>query len=128
MNKSKEYLGCFALVLSRVVLELSRVVLVLSRVVSCCICVVSCCICVVSCCTRVVLCSIVLSGVVSCCYSCSFLDLILRWQVLEKKDWELSLEMKSNECISVFPLILQFPLSVLCSCKSANNCACNGGL
>ena len=33
MNKSKQILGCFMLVLSSVVLVLSRVVLVLSRVV-----------------------------------------------------------------------------------------------
>ena len=48
------------LVLCGVVLVLSRVVLVLSRVVSCC--------------TRVVLCCVVLTRVVSYCYSCSFLD------------------------------------------------------
>ena len=41
MNKSKQILGCFMLVLSSVVLVLSRVVLVLSRValvLSCDIC------------------------------------------------------------------------------------------
>ena len=53
MNKSKQILGCFVLVLSRVVLELSRVVwcclvlylccLVLCRVVLVLSCVVSCC-------------------------------------------------------------------------------------
>ena len=43
-----------------------------------------------------------------------------RCQVLEQKDWELSLEIKSNEYISVFPLIFQFPLNFLCSFKSAN--------
>ena len=51
MNKSKQILGCFALVLFRVVLVLSRVVLVLPRVVSCC--------------THIVLCCVVLSRVVS---------------------------------------------------------------
>ena len=48
MNKLKQILGCFVLVLSRVVLCCTRVVLVLSRVVLCCVvlvlsCVVSCC-------------------------------------------------------------------------------------
>ena len=49
MNKSKQILGCFVLVLSRVVLCCTRVVLVLSRVELCC--------------TRVVLCCVVLSRV-----------------------------------------------------------------
>ena len=49
-----------ALVLCRVILVLSRPVLVFSRVLSCC--------------TRVALCCAVLSRVVLCCYSCSFLD------------------------------------------------------
>ena len=41
------------------------------------------------------------------------LDSRSRCQVLEQKDWKLSLEIKSNEYISVFPLIFQFPLHVL---------------
>ena len=49
-----------ALVLCRVILVLSRPVLVFSRVLSCC--------------TGVALCCAVLSRVVLCCYSCSFLD------------------------------------------------------
>ena len=51
-----------------------------------------------------------------------------RCQVLEQKDWELSLEIKSNEYISVFPLIFQFPLNVLCSYKALINSTCNSGL
>ena len=67
MNKSKQILGSFVLVLSRVVLVLSRVVLILSRValvlfhvVSCCTRVVFVLSRVVSCCSRVVLCCVVL--------------------------------------------------------------------
>ena len=41
-------------------------------------------------------------------------------QVLEQKDRELSLEIKSNEYISVLPLIFESPLNVPYSCKSAN--------
>ena len=58
-------LSRFVLVLSRIAVVLSlvcRVVLVFSRVVLCCVVLYSCC--------------LVLSRVVSCCYSCSFLDLI----------------------------------------------------
>ena len=57
MNKSKQSLGCFVIVLSRVVLVLSRIALVLCRVV-------------------LVLCCVVLSRVLLCYYSCSFLDYI----------------------------------------------------
>ena len=49
-------------------------------------------------------------------------------QVLEQKDCKLSLEIKSNEYISVFPLIFQFPLNVLCSHKVLLNSTCNSGL
>ena len=52
----------------------------------------------------------------------------LRWQVLEQKDWKLSLEIKSKEYISVFPLIFQLPLDVLCSYKALINSTCNSGL
>ena len=52
----------------------------------------------------------------------------LRCQVLEQKDWKLSLEIKSNEYISVFPLIFQFPLNVLCSYKALIHSTCNSGL
>ena len=45
----------------------------------------------------------------------------LRWEVLEQKDWKLSLEIKSKEYISVFPLIFQLPLDVLCSYKALIN-------
>ena len=45
------------------------------------------------------------------------LDSRSRCQVLEQKDWKLSLEIKSNEYISVFSLIFQFALNVLCSYK-----------
>ena len=51
-----------------------------------------------------------------------------RCQVLEQEDWKLSLEIKSNEYISVFPLIFQFPLHVLCSYKALINSTCNSGL
>ena len=56
------------------------------------------------------------------------LDSRSRCQVLEQKDWKLSLEIKSNEYISVFPLIFQFPLNVLCSYKALINSTCNSGL
>ena len=38
------------------------------------------------------------------------------------------METKSNEYISVFPLIFQFPLNVLCSYKALINSTCNSGL
>ena len=44
------------------------------------------------------------------------------------KRLELSLEIKSNEYISVFSLIFQFPLHVLCSYKALINSTCNSGL
>ena len=44
------------------------------------------------------------------------------------KRFKLSLETKSNEYISVFPLIFQFPLNVLCSYKALINSTCNSGL
>ena len=53
------------------------------------------------------------------------LDSRSRCQVLEQKDQKLSLEIKSNEYISVFPLIFQFPLSVLCSYKALINSTCS---
>ena len=56
------------------------------------------------------------------------LDSRSRWHVLEQKDWKLSLEIKCNEYISVFPLIFQFPLNVLCSYKALINSTCNSGL
>ena len=56
------------------------------------------------------------------------LDSRSRYQVLEQKEWKLSLEIKSNEYISVFPLIFQFPLNVLCSYKALINSTCNSGL
>ena len=56
------------------------------------------------------------------------LDSCSRCQVLEQNDWKLSLETKSNEYISVFPLIFQFPLNVLCSYKALINSTCNSGL
>ena len=46
INQNK-VLGCFVLVLSRVVLELLCVVFVSSHVMPCCTCVISCCTCVV---------------------------------------------------------------------------------
>ena len=49
-------------------------------------------------------------------------------QVLEQKDWKLSLEIKSNEYISVFRLIFQFSHNVLCSYKALINSTCNSGL
>ena len=52
----------------------------------------------------------------------------LRCQVLEQKDCKISLEIKINEYISVFPLIFQFPLNVLCSYKALINSTCNSGL
>ena len=51
-----------------------------------------------------------------------------RCQVLQQKDWKLSFEIKSNENISVFPLIFQFPLNVLRICKASINSTCNSGL
>ena len=42
------------------------------------------------------------------------LDSGSRCKILEQKDWKLSLEIKSNGYISVFPLIFQFPLNVIC--------------
>ena len=51
-----------------------------------------------------------------------------RCQVLEQKDCKLSLEIKCNEYISVFPLIFKFPLNVLCSYKALINSTCNSGL
>ena len=51
-----------------------------------------------------------------------------RCQVLQQKDWKLSFEIKSNENISVFPLIFQFPLYVRCSYKALINSTCNSGL
>ena len=48
------------------------------------------------------------------------LDSRSRRQVLEQKDWKLTLEIKSNEYISVFSLIFPFPL-VLCSYKALIN-------
>ena len=56
------------------------------------------------------------------------LDSRSRHQVLEQKDWKLSLEIKSNEYISVFPLIFRFPLNVLCRYKALINSTCNSGL
>ena len=56
------------------------------------------------------------------------LDSRSRCQGLEQKDWKLSLEIKSNEYISAFPLIFQFPLNVLCSYKALINSTCNSGL
>ena len=50
-----------------------------------------------------------------------------RCQVLEQKDCKLSLEIKSNEYISVFPLIFQFPLNDLCSYEALINSICNSG-
>ena len=47
---------------------------------------------------------------------------------LEQKDCKLSLEIKSNEYISVFPLIFQFLLNVLCSYKALINSTCKSGL
>ena len=49
-------------------------------------------------------------------------------QVLEQKDRKLTLEIKSNEYISVFALIVQFPLNVLCSYKALINSTCISGL
>ena len=49
-------------------------------------------------------------------------------QVLEQKDWKLSLEIKSNEYISVFPLIFQFSHNVLCTYKALIKSTCNSGL
>ena len=74
MNKLKQILGCFVLVLSRVVLVLSRVTLVLCRVALVSPRVVLVLSCVVSCCTRVAWrCTrVVLSRVVSCFYSVAF--------------------------------------------------------
>ena len=48
--------------------------------------------------------------------------------MLEQKDWKLSLEIKSNEYISVFTLIFQFALNVLRSYKALINSTCNSGL
>ena len=56
------------------------------------------------------------------------LDSRSRCRVLEQKDCKLSLEIRSNEYISVFPLIFQFPLHVLCSYKALINSTCNSGL
>ena len=56
------------------------------------------------------------------------LDSRWRCQVLEQKDCKLSLEIKSNEYVSVFPLIFQFPFNVLCSYKALINSTCNSGL
>ena len=56
------------------------------------------------------------------------LDSRSRWHVLEQKDWKLSLEIKCNEYISVFSLIFQFSLNVLCSYKGLINSTCNSGL
>ena len=50
-----------------------------------------------------------------------------RCQVLEQTHYKLSLEIKSNEYISVFFLILQFPLDALCSYKALINSICNSG-
>ena len=47
-------------------------------------------------------------------------------QVLEQKDWELSLEIKSNEYISVFPLIFQFPFYA--AVQALINRTCNSSL
>ena len=47
-------------------------------------------------------------------------DSCSRCQALKQKHWELSLEIKDSEYISVFPLIFQFLLNVPYSCKSAN--------
>ena len=49
-----------------------------------------------------------------------------RCQVLEQKDWELSLEIKSNEYISVFPLIFQFPFYA--AVQALINRTCNSSL
>ena len=49
-------------------------------------------------------------------------------QVLEQKDWKLSLEIKINEYISVFPLIFQFSRNVLCRYKALIKSTCNSGL
>ena len=40
-----------------------------------------------------------------------------RCQVLEQNDWKLSWEIKSNEYISVFPLIFNFPLMFYAAVK-----------
>ena len=76
MNKSKQSLGCFVIVLSRFVLVLSRVALVLCRVVLVLPRIVLVFSGVASCCTRAVLCCVGLSRVVLCYYSCSFLDYV----------------------------------------------------
>ena len=49
-------------------------------------------------------------------------------QVLEQKDWKLSLEIKSNEYISVLPFIFQFHLNLPFSYKALINSTCNSGL
>ena len=46
-----------------------------------------------------------------------------RFQVLEQKYWELSLEIKGSEYIVVLPLNSQFSLNVLKSCNTANKLA-----
>ena len=45
------------------------------------------------------------------------------WFRFWKKYWELNLELKGSEYISVFPLIFQFSLNVSYSCKSADKLA-----
>ena len=56
------------------------------------------------------------------------LDSRSRCKVLEQKDCKLRLEIKSNEYISVFPSIFQFPLNVSCSYKALINSTCSSGL
>ena len=79
-----------------------------TRVVSCYTRVVSCCTHVVSCCTRAMLCCtrVVLRRVVSCCYSCSFLEQIVSLCEINCIKIQKSVSLRDSFCFIYFDVII----------------------